>query len=306
MHISVIIPSYACSQSISELTKRLLLTLKNITNDYEIIFVNDASPENDWEIIKAIAQKEQKVKGINLSRNFGQHYAITAGLKNAKGQWVIVMDGDLQDQPEEIAKLYQKAIEGYDIVYAKRHQREDTFFKKLSSKIFYKTLSYLTDTKQDSTIGNFGIYNKKVVNAILKMNDSIKYFPTMSQWVGFNKTAINVTHASRDLGKSSYNLKSLLSLAFNNMITFSNKPLKLMVNFGFFIVLMTLVFGGAFLVKYLTGSIAVIGYTSLILSIWFLSGIIMMMLGVLGIYLGKVFEQVKGRPNYLITEKVNL
>lgn len=306
MYLSVIIPSYSCSKSLSELTERLINTLEKITNEYEIIFVNDASPENDWEIICDIAKKEKSVKGINLSRNFGQHYAITAGLQNASGEWIVVMDGDLQDQPEEILALHQKAIEGFNIVYARRHQRKDTFYKKISSKIFYKVLSYLTETEQDSTIGNFGIYQKKVINAILKMNDSIKYFPTMTQWVGFNKTAINITHSSRKIGSSSYNFKTLLSLALNNMITFSNKPLKVMINFGFFIVLITLIFGIGFLIKYFTGNIVVIGYTSLILSIWFLSGVIMMMLGVLGIYLGKTFNQVKNRPTYLISEKINL
>ena len=306
MLLSIVIPSYACGDSLPELTKRLVITLQEITAEFEILLINDSSPDNDWEIIYKLAQKNNKIKGINLSRNFGQHYAITAGLQHAKGKWVVVMDGDLQDQPEEISKLYKEALKGFDIVYAKRAHREDAFLKKLSSKVFYKTLSYLTDTKQDNSIGNFGIYHRKVIQAILKMNDSIKYFPTMSQWVGFKKTAINVNHSSREFGKSSYNIKSLLKLAFNNMVTFSNKPLKVMVNFGFSIVLITLIIGIVFLVKYFTGNIEVIGYTSLILSIWFLSGVIMMMLGVLGIYLGKVFDQVKDRPSYIISNKINL
>jgi len=306
MMFSVVIPIFSCSVNIEELISRLECSLQNLSEEYEILLINDASLESDWKIIKKFAIDNKKLKGINLSRNFGQHYAITAGLVNAQGEWIIVMDCDLQDQPEEIVKLYNKAKEGFDIVYAKRTIRKDSFIKRKSSVLFYAILSYLTDTKQDSSIANFGIYNKKVIEAILKMKDSIKYFPTMSQWVGFKKTSINVEHAKRNEGKSSYSIKKLLKLAFDNIITFSNKPLKLMVKLGFFIVFIVLLFGSYFAYLYIKGEIVVLGYASLILSIWFLSGIIMMMLGVLGIYLGKVFDQVKDRPTYIISEKINL
>ncbi len=241
-----------------------------------------------------------------MSRNFGQHYAITAGLEHAQGDWVIVMDCDLQDLPEEILKLYNKALEGYDIVFAQRENRQDSFFKKMSSKIFYSALSYLTDTKQDSSIANFGIYKKEVINAILSMNDYHKYFPTMAQWVGFSKTAIPVKHNRRENDRSSYNLKSLLTLAFNNIITFSNKPLKLVLGFGFAVVIISIIMAIFFFFKYINGEIKIIGYTSLIISIWFLSGIIIMILGVLGIYIGKIFDKIKDRPVYIIKEKINL
>jgi len=148
--ISIVIPTYKCECFISKLYKRLTATLKKISDNYEIIIVNDCSPLNDWQEIKKITDIDNKVKGIDLSRNFGQHQAITAGIENSKGNWVIVMDGDLQDQPEEITKLYNKTKEGYEIVFGQRLRRKDSFIKKNFSKLFYFVLGYLTGTKQDS------------------------------------------------------------------------------------------------------------------------------------------------------------
>ncbi len=305
MKFSVVIPTYKCSYFLNELYERLVKTLTKTLHDFEIIYVNDASPENDWEIITELSKKDDRVKAINFSRNFGQHYAINAGLNYSSGDWVIVMDGDLQDKPEEIIKLYNKTKEGFEIVFAKRKNRKDKFFKIVLSKLFYKIFAYLTGTEQDSSVANFGIYNKKVINAILSMKDSIKYFPTMTQWVGFKKTKIFVEHSKRNEGESSYSLSSLFKLAFNNIIAFSTKPLKLFVKFGFFIVLCSVLFAIYFLIKYLKGEIVVMGYASLIISIWLLSGIIILIMGVLGIYIGKIFERVKDRPNFIIEEKIN-
>jgi dolichol-phosphate mannosyltransferase len=306
MLLSVIIPTYRCSHSIKELADRLIKTITGITKNFEIIFINDASPDSDWEVIKILTQNDHRIKGINLSRNFGQHYAITAGLVNASGDWIVIMDGDLQDRPEEIPNLYNKALQGFDIVLAQRVKRQDSFFKRLSSTVFYKAFSYLTETDQDDSVANFGIYKKSVIQAVLSMNDSIKFFPTMVQWVGFNKAYLPVQHNKRDKGGSSYTLKNLFHLAFDNLIAFSNKPLRLVVKFGFLIVTISILAASFFLIKYLNGNIAVLGYSSLIISIWFLSGIIIMILGIVGIYVGKTFEKVKDRPTYIIKEKENI
>jgi polyisoprenyl-phosphate glycosyltransferase len=305
-HLSVVIPLYKCSAAIPELAQRLETSLPEINEDYEIIFVNDGSPENDWELVKGLAEKNQKIKGINLSRNFGQHYAITAGLDHAAGEWVVVMDGDLQDQPEEISKLYEKAQEGFDIVMGRRANRKDIFFKRLFSKLFYSTFSYLTNTQQDASIANFGVYNRKTINAVLSMKDSIRYFPTLIQWVGFRSTAIDIEHDRRLAGKSSYSFVSLFRLAFNNIIAFSDKPLRLTIRLGFMISSLAFIAGIFYLVRYLSGAITVSGFTSLIISIWFLAGIVISILGLLGIYLGKVFDKVKERPTYIIDNKINI
>lgn len=176
MKLSIISPVYRAETIIPELVKQIKAAVESITLSYEIILIEDCGPDNSWGAIERICAQEQKVKGIKLSRNFGQHYAITAGLKHAKGEWIVVMDCDLQDRPDEIPNLYQKAQEGYELVFAQRTARQDTFLKKLSSKVFYTIFSYLTDTKQDSSVGNFGIYHRNVTQAMLSMGDKIRFF----------------------------------------------------------------------------------------------------------------------------------
>jgi len=290
---------------LEELVGRIDREINKLQKTYEIILINDGSPDNSAELIKSICQQNKAVKGLLLSRNFGQHYAIHAGLKQASGKWITVMDCDLQNRPEEISRLYQKAQEGYKIVLAQRLIRKDTFFKKISSKIFYAVLSYMTDSKQDASIGNFGMYHYQVIEAILSMKDHLRYFPTMVQWVGFSKTKIPVAHSSRNEGKSPYTLDKLLSLAADNIIAFSNKPLRLVVKFGLLISLASTLVALYYLYKFFMGQIIVLGYASLIISVWFLSGIIIFTLGISGIYIGKVFEKIKERPLYIIDEKIN-
>jgi len=303
--ISIIVPVYGCTTTITELFLRAKKAINSIGQDFELIFVNDKGPFDAWEAIVELSAKDYRIKGINLSRNFGQHSAIASGLSIAAGDWIVVMDCDLQDKPEEIPNLYKKATEGFDVVQAKRTNRQDSFFKKIGSRMFYATLGYLTDTEQNAEIANFGIYHKKVVSAILSMNDHIKYFPAMVKWVGFNQTAIEVEHSKRDEGKSSYTLKSLLHLALNTILSFSDKPLRLTIKFGAIISLLSLVYGSIVLVKYFLDEIAIQGYASIIISIWFLSGIIIMIMGMVGLYIGKTFEQVKGRPVFIIDETIN-
>lgn len=290
---------------IQELVSQLNEVSQKICNDYEIILVEDGSPDNSWRVIEEVCKNNSKVKGIKLSRNFGQHYAITCGLEAANGDWIVVMDCDLQDQPEEIPNLFNKAMEGYDIVVAQRENRQDSFFKKISSKLFYKLFSYLTNTEQDTTIANFGIYNRKVIQSILSMNDYIRYFPTMVQWVGFNSVKLKVKHSSRFEGKSSYTFSNLLKLAFNNILSFSDKPLKIFMKLGLYISTISFLIGIIYLLQYFSGHIVVLGFTSIIITITFLSGIIILTLGLVGIYVGKTFEQSKQRPTYIIHKKIN-
>ena len=304
-HISVVSPVYQAERIIQELVMQLHENLQKISSDYEIILVNDASPDNSWDAIITECIKDKRVKGINLSRNFGQHYAINAGLSFSKGEWIVVMDCDLQDRPDEIPNLYSKASGGWDSVFAQRIDRQDDFFKRLFSKAFYSLFSYLTDTKQDSSVANFGIYNRKVIDAVLSMKDYIRYFPTMVQWVGFKKHYLPVQHAARYEGKSSYNYKSLLYLALNNIIAFSDKPLRLTIKTGAIIALLSLIFAFIYFIFYFTGHIQVLGFTTLILSIWFLAGIVISILGIVGLYVGKTFENVKNRPTFILKDIVN-
>lgn len=306
IHLSVVSPVYGCKSCLHELYQKLVQALQAITPHFEIIFVNDNSPDNAWGTIVELAEQDKRVKGINLSRNFGQHYAIHAGLEHATGEWVVVMDCDLQDQPEEIFKLYEKAKSGFDIVLAQRLVRKDTFFKRMFSKVFYSVLGYLTETKQDSSVANFGIYHKKVIAAILSMKDKIRYFPAMVRWVGFKLTAVEVNHQARLVGETSYNIGKLLRMALDIILAFSDKPLRLTVKFGFLI--SSLAFFAAIIqfVRYLHGDISVAGFASIIISVWFLGGIMILILGIIGLYIGKTFDRVKDRPVYIIQQTIGL
>lgn len=306
VEISIVSPVYRGEKMVKELVDRVVSSVTSITDDYEIILVNDASPDNSWDAIVAECQKNNKVKGINLSRNFGQHYAITAGLSFVSGAWIVVMDCDLQDKPEEIPNLYNKAIEGYDSVFAQRVNRSDSWLKRMSSKLFYKFFSYMTETRQDASVANFGIYNRKVVESILAMGDKMRYFPTQVQWVGFRKYYMPVEHDSRLEGKSSYSLKKLFRLAFDTIVSFSDKPLRLTMNVGALITVVSFLIGLIYLIQYLCGHIVVMGYASLIISLWFICGILVFLIGVVGLYLGKTFNQTKGRPTFIVDDKINI
>lgn len=303
--ISIVVPVYKSPDSLTELYNRLTSVLKDISGSYEIILVNDGSPMNDWEIIQNIAFKDKHVTGINFSRNFGQHNAIMAGLNRCSSDLIVVMDCDLQDQPEEIPKLLEEYNKGFDIVIGSRESRNDSYFKKLFSKLFYFALSYLTDTEQDSSVGNFGIYSSKVIKAVLSMKDDRKYFPSMAKFVGFRRSIIKIKHSKRKYGKTSYKLKDLVNLAVSTIISFSDKPLRLVIKLGLLIALASILFGFYNLLRYFNGEVLVSGWVSIIVSIWFLSGIIIFVLGVIGLYTGRIFEKSKDRPIYIIKDEVN-
>lgn len=306
MKISIVSPVYRAENTLAELVTRILQATQELTADREIILVDDASPDNSWVEIERLAAIHSEVKGIKLSRNFGQHYAITAGLDAAQGDWVVVMDCDLQDRPEEIPNLMQKAKEGYDVVLARRANRQDGFFKQLSSKLFYRTLAYLTGSQQDEQIANFGLYHHKVIQEIVGMRESIRYFPTMVKWVGFRQASLDVEHAARKEGESNYNFKRLFNLALDIMLAYSDKPIRLTVKLGFIVAFTGFLFALYTIYKYLTGVIIVAGYASLIVSIWVLTGFLLITLGMVGLYVGKTFEGVKNRPIYIVEKRVGI
>jgi glycosyltransferase involved in cell wall biosynthesis len=298
--ISVVVPIYKTDVFLDELIFRLEKALSKITDVFEIILVDDASPDKSWHHIESLIEKKPQLLGIKFSRNFGQHYAISAGLDHAKGDWIVVMDGDLQDQPEEIIKLYNQAMEGYQIVLASRLNRQDNFLKRLFSKLFYLFLTYLTGSKHDETVANFGIYHFSVIREVKRMRESIRYFPTMVKWVGFKVSKINVEHALRSAGQSSYDFKRLANLALDIMLAYSDKPLRLTIKFGFTISFLAFIATCFTILQWIRGEIIVLGYASIIISIWFLSGCILITLGIVGLYVGKIFEGVKNRPIYII------
>lgn len=301
-NFSVIIPVYGCPELLDQLYNRLKKTITEITDNFEIIMINDASPDNSWEHIKKLSDKDNRVKGISLSQNFGQHRAITAGIDYALGKWVIVMDCDLQDQPEEIPKLYSKAKEGYEIVFGKRKVRKDKFFKKLGSMIFYKLYNYFTESNTDGSIANFSIISHKVVREFKKLREQNRSYYLFVNMLGFRKTTIDVDHAKRLEGKSSYTFEKLYKLAIDSIVSQSNKPLKILIKLGFIFAFLSIVYAIWLMTNYFIYSVPIKGWTSLMVSIYFIGGLLFINIGILGLYIGKIFDETKERPLYIIEE----
>jgi glycosyltransferase involved in cell wall biosynthesis len=305
LHISVVSPVYKAPKILPELVARLEKSLTEITDSFEVILVDDGCPWDSWSVIEDLSNDFKFIKGIKLSRNFGQHYAITAGLDHAKGEWVVVMDCDLQDQPEEISKLYNEAQNGFDIVLAARENRKDSITKKFISHVFHKIYSYLSDIKSDNTIANFGIYNQKVIREYNRFKEASRSFPSIIEKLGFNKTKVRVEHANRFEGQTSYSFFKLINLSMDVILSNSNKPLKLTVGLGFLISASSFILATYNLIAGILGIITVPGFTSTIFSIWFVGGLVLFVLGVLGLYIGKVFDEVKGRPLFIVDKKLN-
>lgn len=298
--ISVVVPVYKAEHCLNELYLRLKAALESISSDFEIVLVEDCGGDNSWQVIVQLAAADPRVRGIQFSRNFGQHYGITAGLEHCHGDWVVVMDCDLQDQPEEIPRLYLKAQEGYDIVLARRGVRQDPLLKRITSWIFYKLFSYLADIEYDGASGNFRIMSRKVVENFCLMGEQLRFFGGLVQWLGFPTSSIEVAHAERFEGNSTYTFAKLWKLAAETIIAYSDKPLRIGIRFGFGMAGLAFCYGLYILLRaYLYGS-PIPGWNSMIISLYFIGGIIIAMLGIIGIYLGKAFDESKKRPLYIV------
>ena len=299
-HISVVIPVYKAELCLGELYRRLKTSLESISPDFEIVLVEDCGGDNSWQVIERLAAADPRVRGIQFSRNFGQHYGITAGLEHCHGEWVVVMDCDLQDRPEEIPRLYAKAQQGYDIVLARRGARRDPLLKRFASWLFYKLFSYLADIDYDGQTGNFRIMSRKVVTNFLRMHEQLRFFGGLVQWLGFPTASIEVEHAERFEGNSTYTFAKLWKLAAETIIAYSDKPLRLAVRFGFIMAFLAFCYGMFILGYALFYGSPIPGWNSLIVSLYFIGGIIISILGIIGIYLGKTFDESKKRPLYIV------
>ena len=306
MDLSVVSPVYRGEKMLSELVERIHKAISPLTDDYEIVLVNDCSPDNSWECISEICKVDKKVKGVNLSRNFGQPYAITAGLTYAKGNYIAVIDCDLQNKPEDLPAMYQKALEGYDVVSARRVVREDTFMKRMSSAIFHRVYDFLSGFDTDKAVAEFGIYSRKIVDVYCSIPEYSRSFVELIHTLGFKKTTVDVFHDHRLEGKSSYNLYRLLKLSYNSIISNSNRPLHLAVALGLMMSILSFLMAIYNIFAKFWGLNEVAGYTSTIFSIWFVGGLLLLMMGVLGLYIGKIFDQVTGRPVFIVSDTLNI
>ena len=303
--LSVVIPVLNESSLLRELVKRVIVNVEIITKDYEIIIVDDGSSDNTWSLLKVEAQNNSKVKGIKFSRNFGHHYAITAGLFSVKGEWTVVMDGDLQDRPETIPELYDKAMEGFDIVFVSRTKRTEKWFYKAAQKIYYTILRSLSGINFDSTQANFSIINKKVVQAFINFPENARFYGSTIKWLGFNRTYILAEHGKRYSGTPSYTIKKRLKLASDVILAFSDRPLKIAISLGLFVSTFALFMAGYIIYGAFNWGYAALGWPSIIVTIVFFSGNILIVLGILGLYIGRIFSEVKNRPLYVVTETLN-
>lgn len=298
--ISVVIPVYKAEDCLHELYSRLKASLEQITTDFEMVLVEDGGGDKSWEIIQAISREDPRVKGLQLSRNFGQHYGITAGLDHADGDWVVVMDCDLQDRPEEIPRLHAKALESFDIVLARRGKRNHPFVKHFTSAIFYRIFSYLSEMEYDGQVGNFRIMSRRVVVHYCAMREQLRFFGALINRLGFPTASIEVQHDPRFAGETTYNWPKLLKLASEAIIAYSDKPLRLAIKLGFSVSLLSFLWGLVIGVRALFLGSPISGWASLIISIYFMGGIITALLGIIGIYLGKTFDETRKRPLYIV------
>ena len=303
LELSVVIPVYGCAGCILELQQRLKKILKSISPYHEIIYVEDRSNDDSWEIISRLSKKDKNIRAFRLSRNFGQHAAITAGLSEARGQWVVVMDCDLQDPPEEIPRLYQKALEGFDIVLMKRNNKKLTFFRKMAATLYFKLINSFTTEHLNGIYGSFSILNAKVCRSFLRLNDVNRHYLFILKWLGYQTASLEYEHNERFAGKSSYSFKSLLTHAFNGIFFQTTVLLRWIVYLGFIVSIFGLISAFYFIYRYLFQS-ALPGWTSLAVLILIIGGFILISTGITGLYIGKIFDQVKNRPLYVIDKTI--
>lgn len=302
-HISIVIPVYKAESCLDELYRRLKASLETITPNFEIILVEDCGGDNSWQLIERLAAEDPRVRGIQFSRNFGQHYGITAGLDHCNGDWVVVMDCDLQDRPEEIPRMYAKAQEGFDVVLARRGRRSDPIFKRFTSWLYYLVFNYLADMDYDGETGNFRIMSRKVVENFCTLRERLRFFGGLVAWMGYPTASIDVQHDERFAGQTTYTFRKLWRLASETIIAYSDKPLRLSIRFGFIISALAFAYGGYIFYRALAHGVPITGWSSLIVSVYFLGGIIISILGVLGVYLGKTFDEAKQRPLYIVSRR---
>jgi glycosyltransferase involved in cell wall biosynthesis len=304
-HLSVVVPVLNESTLIEELIFQIKFNSQMITDQFEIIIVDDGSSDQTWNLITKIAKEEKRVKGIKFSRNFGHHYAITAGLQKSSGEWVVVMDGDLQDRPEVIQKLYEKAQEGYDIVFVSRTNRPEAKYYLVIQRLFYWLLNILSGIDFDNKQANFSIINKKVVDAFNKFPENSRFYVSTIKWLGFKNSFVIAEHGKRFSGKPSYTFRKRIKLAVDVIVAFSERPLRFSIYLGLTVSFLSILGAIFILFKAFLQGFSVVGWSSLIISVFFLGGIILIVLGIIGVYIGQIFKEVKSRPLFIISEYLN-
>lgn len=304
--IAVVVPIYQGKAVLRELCQRLIDTLSRITNEFSIILVDDRSPDNPWPLIQALGQEDQRVRGIQLSRNFGQHHALTAGIDYARAHWYVVMDCDLQDAPEDILLLYQKVREGFDAVVGIRAKGGHNSVKRWTSRLFYVTFNLVSGIELDWSVGNYRIFSDRVAAGFREMREQLRFLPASLSWMGFEVGSIELPHHRRPVGKSSYTFWKLFQLAGNTIVAHSQIPLKITTLFGLVIAILSVIAGLIIVARVTIWGASITGWASLIVSVFMIGGAQMFITGIVGLYVGKCFEEAKRRPLYFVRETSNL
>lgn len=308
--ISVVIPMYYEEEVAQECYNRTSVVLRKLEKKYkyEIIFVNDGSKDKTLEILVDIAKKDKSVKVISLSRNFGHQAAVTAGLKYTSGDAVVIMDADMQDPPEVIEEMIKLWEDGNEVIYAKRKARKgETAFKLFTAKMFYKVLNGLSDVEIPKDTGDFRLADKKVIDVINSLPEHNKFLRGLFSWVGFKQVPLEYERNERFAGKTKYPLKKMLKLASDGITSFSTKPLKMLGIIGMISVLISVLILIYALVSYIFNlNQLAAGWTSLMVTITFLSGIQLLSIWLISEYIGKIYDESKGRPEYIVDKKINI
>ena len=304
MDLSVIIPSYNEERNVGIMHERLTKTLSEITDSYEMIFVNDCSKDQTLLRIKELAERDSHVKYLSFSRNFGHQIAVSAGLDFCTGEAVVIIDGDLQDPPELISQMYERYKEGYKVVYAKRKTREgETWFKKATAKIFYRLLASMTSIDIPVDVGDFRLIDRVIVEHLRNMPEKSKYIRGQIAWIGYKQTFVEYHRDARLYGTTNYPLKKMLRFALDGITAFSDKPLKIASGLGIFSAIVSLLALVYALVSHFCFHTTITGWTSLILSVLFIGGVQLITIGIIGEYIARINNDVRNRPLYILDEK---
>lgn len=304
---SVIVPVYNSLATLQVLIDRLNAALSSFTENYEIILVDDRGPQAVWPVIEAAGKKNGRVKGLRLSRNFGQHAAISAGLEAANADWYVVMDCDLQDLPEDIPKLYQHALDNnLDSVLAFRASHDVRRRRRLGSFVFNKTLEHLADIPTTSQVGNFRIFNDAMAASFRMYPEKMRLFPALMSHVGFEVGQLDVTRPDRIEGESNYTFKKLFQLGFDSIVSNTIKPMYYLAGFGIFISVLAVLIALTVVIRALIFGVVIEGWASLMTVVMLMGGIQIFVISFVGIYVGKVFFEVKDRPVFIVAQTSNI
>lgn len=300
---SVVVPVYNEVENLSELYRRVREVMEGLGEPWELVLVDDGSSDGSVEQIRQLAQSDSRVRPVIFARNFGHQIAVTAGLDYARGQAIIIMDADLQDPPEVIPRLIERWREGYEVVYAVRAEREgETWFKKATAAFFYRLIYRIADVKIPLDTGDFRLLDRKVVDVLRRMRERHRFLRGMAAWVGFRQIGVEYRRAPRFAGETKYPFRKMLRLALNAITGFSYLPLQLATFFGFFSAGLAILAIPIVAVLRMTGWQAFYGQATTLIAVLFLGGVQLISLGILGEYIGRIYDEVKGRPLYVVRE----